>query len=145
MECRCRWIRSRKSKTTIAPYSASWRATLQPTDCGCPAHRRDSPGNVLFCFSFLFFSSVFRDGSNYHSSFLFFQIFSFTFYYVFLNRNSLDKDFRNILLKNYIEHCAYKLYDELVRKKLSETSSWLHFHRSCVENLSWQVIFLQVV
>jgi len=55
--------------------------------------------------------------------FFFFQIFSFTFYYVFLYRNSLDKDFRNILLKNYIEHCAYKLYDELVRKKLSETSS----------------------
>jgi len=65
----------RKSKTTIAPYSASWRATLQPTDCGCPAHRRDSPGNVLFCFSFLFFSSVFRNGSNYHSSFLFFSRF----------------------------------------------------------------------
>jgi len=45
------------------------------------------------------------------------------FLYFLLCVNSLDKDFRNIVLKNYIEHCAYKLYDELVCKKLSEKSS----------------------
>ena len=38
-----------------------------------------------------------------------------SFYCVSL-KNSVDKDFRNILLKNYIEHYAYKLYDKLIHK-----------------------------
>ena len=37
------------------------------------------------------------------------------------------------------------LYDELIRKSLSEKSFWLHIHRICVENLSRQVVFLQAV
>ena len=87
---------------------------------------------VLFFFS-IFFPPCPVNGSGYHS----FYFFSGFFLYFLLCVNSLDKDFRNIVLKNYIEHCAYKLYDELVRKK----SSWFHFHRSCVENLYRQVIF----
>ena len=37
------------------------------------------------------------------------------------------------------------LYDELIRKSLSEKSFWLHIHRICVENLSRQVVFLQFI
>ena len=74
---------------------------------------------VLFFFS-IFFPTVSRKWQRL-PFFLFF--FSGFFLYFLLCVNSLDKDFRNIVLKNYIEHCAYKLYDELVRKKLSETSS----------------------
>ena len=110
--------RDRKSKTTSAIALPGARHCSRRDAAVLPT---DVTAQVMFCFVFLFYffplcsimvaAIILR--------FFFFQIFSFTFYYVFLYRNSLDKDFRNILLKNYIEHCAYKLYDELVRKKSS--------------------------
>jgi len=109
--------RDRKSKTTSAIALPGARHCSRRDAAVLPT---DVTAQVMFCF-LIFFPLCSVAAAIILA--LFFQIFSFTFYYVFLYRNSLDKDFRNILLKNYIEHCAYKLYDELVRKKLSETSS----------------------
>ena len=74
--------------------------------CPCPAQRHDSPCNVLFSFFFYFFPTVSRKWQRL-SFFLFF--FPGFFLYFLLCVNSLDKDFRNIVLKIYIEHCAYKI------------------------------------
>ena len=112
----------RKSKTAIARYSASWRATLQPArDAAVLVPPNDVTAHIMFCSLFLFYFSppCPVNGSGYHSFYFFLGF----FLYFLLCVNSLDKDFRNIVLKNYIKHCAYKLYDELVCKKLSEKSS----------------------
>ena len=112
----------RKFKTAIARYSASWRATLPPArDAAVLVPPNDVTTHIMFCslFLFNFFPTV---SPKWHrlSFFLFFPGF---FLYFLLCVNSLDKDFRNIVRKNYIEHCAYKVYDELVCKKMSEKSS----------------------
>ena len=106
----------RKSKTAIARYSASWRATLPPArDAAVLVPPNDVTAHIMFCslFLFYFFPTVSRKWQRLP---LFFSGF---FLYFLLCVNSLDKNFRNIVLKNYIEHCAYKLYEELVRKKSS--------------------------
>ena len=116
------FLLDRKSKTTITWYSASWCAKAQPVTQlfdPCPVTARQV--SICFLFFFSIFSHVFRNSSSYYS--IFFQVITFTFYYVFLLRNSLDKDFRKNLLKIISSICAQNLYDEVVCKKLSDKSS----------------------
>ena len=135
----CAWVAGNKWKLNYvlnANPKQQLRATALPGARRCsrraPRLSLSCPNvtaHVMFCslFLFYFFPPCPVNGSGYHS----FYFFPGFFLYFLLCVNSLDKDFRNIVLKNYIEHCAYKLYDELIRKK----SSWLSIHRSCVENL----------
>ena len=77
---------------------------------------------ALICFLFSFFIYSLCVPYWQQAIIIIFIIFFF-FYYVFLQRNSFDTNYRRIILKSYIKYCAQKLYDELVRKKLSEKSS----------------------
>jgi len=77
------FLLDRKSKTTITWYSASWCAKAQPvTQLSDPRPVTARQVSICFLFFFLIFSHVFRNGSSYYS--IFFQVITFTFYYVFL-------------------------------------------------------------
>ena len=110
-----------ESKTTIARYRASWRAMLQPGHAlSVPTHVTVVQALICFLFSFFIYSLCVP---YWQQAIIIIFIIFFFFYYVFLQRNSFDTNYRRIILKSYIKYCAQKLYDELVRKKLSEKSS----------------------
>ena len=103
------FLLDRKSKTTITWYSVSWCAKAQPvTQLSDPRPVTAKQVSICFLLFFSIFSHVFHNGSSYYS--IFFQVITFTFYYVFLQRNSLDKDFRKNPLKFISSICAQNLY-----------------------------------